>query len=114
MIGIHAEALGTGPVRSGGWFDEAALARWMIDRQCGASRQALHFAVQAVTSGTQDVIVAVGTENMMRVPMGSNDLLQAQLEVGSGPWTEKIRERDGVAKFGPFRRTGGRRRISST
>ncbi|MGE0501657.1 MAG: acetyl-CoA C-acetyltransferase [Rhizobiaceae bacterium] len=40
-----------------------------IDRQCGSSQQAVHFAAQAVMSGTMDVVVAGGVENMTRVPM---------------------------------------------
>ena len=43
-----------------------------IDRQCGSSQQAIHFAAQAVMSGTQDVVVAGGVESMSRVPMGSS------------------------------------------
>lgn len=42
-----------------------------IDRQCGSSQQAIHFAAQAVMSGTQDVVLVAGTESMSRVPMGS-------------------------------------------
>ncbi len=41
-----------------------------VDRQCGSSQQALHFAAQAVMSGTQDVVIASGVESMTRVPMG--------------------------------------------
>ena len=41
-----------------------------IDRQCGSSQQALHFAAQAVMSGTQDIVIAAGVESMSRVPMG--------------------------------------------
>ncbi|MEP6607985.1 MAG: acetyl-CoA C-acetyltransferase [Burkholderiaceae bacterium] len=41
-----------------------------IDRQCGSSQQALHFAAQAVMSGTMDIVVAAGVESMTRVPMG--------------------------------------------
>lgn len=41
-----------------------------IDRQCGSSQQALHFAAQAVMSGTMDVVIAAGVESMSRVPMG--------------------------------------------
>lgn len=41
-----------------------------VDRQCGSSQQALHFAVQAVLSGTQDIVIAGGVESMSRVPMG--------------------------------------------
>ncbi len=41
-----------------------------VDRQCGSSQQALHFAAQAVMSGTQDMVIAGGVESMSRVPMG--------------------------------------------
>ena len=41
-----------------------------VDRQCGSSQQALHFAAATVMSGIQDVIVAAGVESMTRVPMG--------------------------------------------
>ncbi len=50
-----------------------------VDRQCGSSQQALHFAAQAVMSGTQDVVIAGGVESMTKVPMGSTvfDALKA-------------------------------------
>ena len=41
-----------------------------VDRQCGSSQQALHFAAQAVMSGSMDVVIAGGVESMTRVPMG--------------------------------------------
>ena len=41
-----------------------------IDRQCGSSQQALHFAAQAVMAGSMDVVIAAGVESMTRVPMG--------------------------------------------
>ncbi|UMA66213.1 acetyl-CoA C-acetyltransferase [Roseivivax marinus] len=41
-----------------------------VDRQCGSSQQAMHFAAQAVMSGTQDMVIAAGVESMTRVPMG--------------------------------------------
>ncbi|MFL4908222.1 acetyl-CoA C-acetyltransferase [Streptomyces sp. MMS24-I2-30] len=43
-----------------------------IDRQCGSSQQAVHFAAQAVLSGTQDLVVAGGVQNMSAVPMASS------------------------------------------
>lgn len=55
-----------------------------IDRQCGSSQQALHFAAQAVMSGTQDLVIAAGAESMTRVPMMSNFTLHAQAGVGEG------------------------------
>ena len=42
-----------------------------VDRQCGSSQQAVHFAAQGVISGAYDVVVASGVESMSRVPMGS-------------------------------------------
>jgi acetyl-CoA C-acetyltransferase len=42
-----------------------------IDRQCGSSQQAVHFAAQAVMSGTADVIVAAGVQNMSQIPISS-------------------------------------------
>src|SRR5947207_3443345 len=49
-----------------------------VDRQCGSSQQALHFAAQAVMSGTQDVVIAAGVESMSRVPMGLSASLPAK------------------------------------
>jgi acetyl-CoA acyltransferase len=43
-----------------------------VDRQCGSSQQALHFAAQGVISGAYDIVIAAGVESMSRVPMGSN------------------------------------------
>src|SRR5665213_3835952 len=43
-----------------------------IDRQCGSSQQAAHFAAQGVMAGAYDVVIAAGVESMTRVPMGSN------------------------------------------
>jgi acetyl-CoA acyltransferase len=43
-----------------------------IDRQCGSSQQAAHFAAQGVIAGAYDVVVACGVESMSRVPMGSS------------------------------------------
>jgi len=43
-----------------------------VDRQCGSSQQALHFAAQGVIAGAYDVVVAAGVESMSRVPMGTS------------------------------------------
>ncbi|MEU6216070.1 acetyl-CoA C-acetyltransferase [Streptomyces sp. NPDC047022] len=40
-----------------------------VDRQCGSSQQAIHFAAQAVLSGTQDLVVAGGVQNMTQIPI---------------------------------------------
>src|SRR3989440_11421708 len=43
-----------------------------VDRQCGSSQQAIHFAAQGVMAGAYDLVMASGVENMTRVPMGSS------------------------------------------
>ena len=48
-----------------------------VDRQCGSSQQAIHFAAQGVMAGSYDVVIACGVESMSRVPMGAS--------VASGP-----------------------------
>lgn len=53
-----------------------------VDRQCGSSQQALHFAAQAVMSNTQDIVIAAGVESMSRVPMGSPITLPARQAMG--------------------------------
>ncbi len=53
-----------------------------VDRQCGSSQQALHFAAQAVMSGTQDVVIAAGVESMSRVPMFSPSTLAEAAGMG--------------------------------
>lgn len=72
-----------------------------IDRQCGSSQQALHFAAQAVMSGTQDVVIATGVESMTRVPMGSPTRLAVDAGLG-GPWSQRIQDRYGVTGFSQF------------
>jgi len=77
-----------------------------IDRQCGSSQQALHFAAQAVASGTQDLVIAGGVESMTRVPIGSPTMPALKANLG-GPWSERILRRYGVAEFSQF--TGAQR-----
>ncbi|HET7793670.1 MAG TPA: acetyl-CoA C-acetyltransferase [Rhizobacter sp.] len=54
-----------------------------VDRQCGSSQQALHFAAQAVMSGAMDVVIAAGVESMSRVPMGMPMTLPAKNGLGT-------------------------------
>ena len=53
-----------------------------VDRQCGSSQQALHFAAQAVMSGSMDIVIAGGVESMTRVPMGAPLTLARKAEMG--------------------------------
>jgi acetyl-CoA C-acetyltransferase len=72
-----------------------------IDRQCGSSQQAVHFAAQAVMSGTQDLVIAAGVESMSRVPIGSPTALAVNAGLG-GPWSQRIQDRYGVKEFSQF------------
>lgn len=53
-----------------------------VDRQCGSSQQAVHFAAQGVIAGAYDIVVAAGVESMSRVPMGSSSVGRESLGVG--------------------------------
>jgi len=53
-----------------------------VDRQCGSSQQAVHFAAQAVMSGFQDIVIAGGVESMTRVPMGSSVAVPGKAGMG--------------------------------
>ena len=53
-----------------------------VDRQCGSSQQALHFAAQVVMSGSMDVVIAGGVEHMTRVPMGLPHILPVKNGMG--------------------------------
>ncbi|GAA4082235.1 MULTISPECIES: acetyl-CoA C-acetyltransferase [Actinomadura] len=73
-----------------------------IDRQCGSSQQAIHFAAQGVLSGTQDLVVASGVEQMAMVPMGSS--VAMALEKGMPfPYGEGWGERYGQQEISQFR-----------
>jgi acetyl-CoA C-acetyltransferase len=72
-----------------------------VDRQCGSSQQAVHFAAQAVMSGTQDLVVASGVESMSVVTMGSTVVLPAKAGMPSplGPgWRERYGEQE-ISQF---------------
>jgi len=69
-----------------------------VDRQCGSGQQAVHFAAQAVLSGTADLVVAGGVQNMSQVPIGSA-MGQENPFSGSEGW----RERYGTEEISQFR-----------
>ena len=73
-----------------------------IDRQCGSSQQALHFAAQAVMSGTQDMVIAAGVESMTRVPMGLPMQGAAAAGAPAMPWPPSVLERFQVPMFSQF------------
>ena len=73
-----------------------------VDRQCGSSQQAVHFAAQAVMSGTQDLVVAAGVESMSVVTMGSTVTLAMSAGMPA-PWGTGWRKRYGDQEISQFR-----------
>ncbi|MEU3374312.1 acetyl-CoA C-acetyltransferase [Streptomyces sp. NPDC006660] len=76
-----------------------------VDRQCGSSQQALHFAAQGVLSGTQDLVVAGGTQNMSMVPIAFASRRAAEpLGLTQGPFAGSLgwRARYGDAPVDQF------------
>ena len=70
QVGEQGVNIGRNAVLAAGWPD--SIPGTTIDRQCGSSQQAAHFAAQGVIAGAYDVVVAAGVEVMSRVPMGSS------------------------------------------
>lgn len=75
-----------------------------IDRQCGSSQQSVHFAAQAVMSGTADLVVAGGVQNMSMIPMGSSVRAGSELGLGPDPFSGSLgwRERYGDQPVSQF------------
>ncbi|WP_075618543.1 thiolase family protein [Paenisporosarcina indica] len=77
-----------------------------IDRQCGSSQQAVHFASQAIACGDMDIVIAGGVESMSRVPMFSNmgdakpskKLTDAYEVINQGLSAERIAEKWGLSR----------------
>ncbi len=86
QVGEQAFNVGRNAVLGAGWPESVPATT--IDRQCGSSQQALHFAAQGVMAGAYDVVVAAGVEVMSRVAMGSS------IGADSGwPFGPRVRER---------------------
>ena len=70
QAGEQAANIGRNAVLAAG-FPESVPGT-TVDRQCGSSQQAIHFAAQGVLAGSYDIVIACGVESMTRVPMGSS------------------------------------------
>jgi len=70
QVGEQSLNVARNAVLAAGWPD--TVPGTTIDRQCGSSQQAAHFAAQGVMAGAYDVVVACGVEVMTRVPMGAS------------------------------------------
>ncbi len=82
QVGEQGVNIGRNAVLGAGWPD--SIPGTTIDRQCGSSQQAAHFAAQGVIAGAYDVVVAAGVEVMSRVPMGSS-LAEGKFGMPFGP-----------------------------
>jgi acetyl-CoA C-acetyltransferase len=74
-----------------------------VDRQCGSSQQAIHFAAQAVMAGVHDVVVAGGVQQMSQIPIGSSMVVGAQFGFtdpfsGSEGWMKRYGDQE-VSQF---------------
>jgi acetyl-CoA acyltransferase len=72
QVGEQALNIGRNALLAAGFPD--SVPGTTVDRQCGSSQQAIHFAAQGVMAGAYDVVIAAGVESMSRVPMGSSVL----------------------------------------
>lgn len=70
QVGDQGVNVGRSAVLAAGWPESVPATT--IDRQCGSSQQAAHFAAQGIIAGAYDVVVAAGVEVMTRTPMGAN------------------------------------------
>jgi acetyl-CoA acetyltransferase family protein len=81
QVGEQALNVGRNAALAAG-FPESVVGT-TIDRQCGSSQQAAHFAAQAVMAGVHDIVIAAGVEVMTRVPMGATVMSGPGLPFGS-------------------------------
>ena len=70
QVGQQAFNIGRNAVLAAGWPETVPATT--VDRQCGSSQQAIHFAAQGVIAGAYDIVVAAGVEIMTNTPMGSS------------------------------------------
>jgi acetyl-CoA acyltransferase len=90
QVGDQSSNIGRYAVLAAGWPE--SIPGTTVNRACGSSQQALDFAVQAVMSGQQDVVVAGGVEVMSRVPLGA-------ARATGMPYGPKVLERYGHFSF---------------
>jgi acetyl-CoA acyltransferase len=82
QVGAQALNIGRSAVLAAGWPE--TIPATTIDRQCGSSQQAAHFAAQGVIAGAYDIVIAAGVENMTLIPMRAQ-LADPKLGPAFGP-----------------------------
>ena len=98
QIGAQAMCMGRTAWLSAGLPDSVPAVT--IDRQCGSSQQALHFAAQGILAGTQDLVVAAGVENMSMVPLDANGIAVEAFGAprGGSGWRERFGDQE-ISQF---------------
>jgi acetyl-CoA acyltransferase len=97
QVGEQALNIGRNAVLAAGYPE--SVPSTTIDRQCGSSQQAMHFAAQGVMAGAYDVVIAAGVEHMTHTPMGSS--VVRDLGFPFGPkMMERYAERGGLVSQG--------------
>jgi acetyl-CoA acyltransferase len=86
QVGAQSNNIARSAVLAAGWPESVPACT--VDRQCGSSQQAIHFAAQSIAAGAQEIVVAAGIESMSQVPMFSNITGDA-----SDPYGEAVRSR---------------------
>ncbi len=87
QVGEQSLNIGRNAVLAAGWPESVPATT--VDRQCGSSQQALHFAAQGVMAGAYDVVIAAGVEVMTRTPMGAS-VVKGQL---GWPFPQQMQDR---------------------
>src|SRR5437867_6046760 len=91
QIGEQTYDIARTAVLAAGWPE--SVTGVTVDRQCGSSQQAVHFAAAGLIAGHYDVVVAGGVESMSRVPMGSST-------AGQQPYPPSFQDRYGTPSQG--------------
>jgi acetyl-CoA acyltransferase len=86
QVGAQSNNIARSAVLAAGWPE--SVPGCTVDRQCGSSQQAIHFAAQSIAAGANDIVVAAGVESMSQVPMFSNITGEV-----SDPYGEEVRTR---------------------
>ena len=86
QVGAQSNNVARSAVLAAGWPESVPACT--VDRQCGSSQQAIHFAAQSIAAGANDIVVAAGVESMSQVPMFSNIIGEV-----SDPYGETVRSR---------------------
>lgn len=90
QVGDQAGSVGRLAVLAAGWPE--SVPSTVVDRRCGSSQQAVHFAAAGIAAGHYEFAIAGGVESMSRVPMGSAGR-------GGEPYPASVLERYGVGGF---------------